>query len=356
MSQRQTAWKEPMQAEWTLLAAADFAEIEEEWEALADTMGTVPALDFRFWSLLLQYFGTGDELVCLCRYDGDPIAAAIVRSKGLGRWETFAPAQAPIGAWVTGQSAAGCALLGALAKALPKYVTSIGLTRLDTKLLCRPKNHGTLTTLDYISTGQITWKDTFETYWQSRSKNLRHNVNRQRNYLRRNDVQTRLHEVRCHDSIGASVDAYGILESVGWKGKSGTALHPANTQGSFYKALFERYAAIGEAIAYEYYYDSDLVAMDLCLHRDDTLIILKTTYDERQTKTSPAALMRHETVRHMFDRDGITSIEFYGKRLPWHSKWTDDFRTMYHVNFDSSRIALWLRKMRDEQIAASGVV
>jgi len=35
---------------------------------------------------------------------------------------------------------------------------------------------------------------------------------------------------------------YGILESAGWKGKSGTSIHPENIQGAFYDEVLQSFA------------------------------------------------------------------------------------------------------------------
>ena len=48
---------------------------------------------------------------------------------------------------------------------------------------------------------------------------------------------------------------------------------------------------------------------------------------------SPAFLMRLETFRKLFDERQIKRIEFFGKLMEWHTRWSDEVRTMYHVNY-----------------------
>ena len=62
------------------------------------------------------------------------------------------------------------------------------------------------------------------------------------------------------------------------------------------------------------------------------MIILKTTYDETERATSPAHLMRHESLTDIFDNARFRRIEFYGRVKAWHTKLTEDVRTMFHVN------------------------
>lgn len=41
--------------------------------------------------------------------------------------------------------------------------------------------------------------------------------------------------------------------------------------------------------------------------------------------------MRHDQFKHIFDEGRIRRIEFYGKVLEWHTRWTNDTRTLYHL-------------------------
>jgi hypothetical protein len=209
--------------------------------------------------------------------------------------------------------------------------------------------------MNYIVTGRISCEEGFDSYWKGRGKNLRQNLNRQRNRLRREGIETRLRAVSETDLIGDCVDAYGRLESSGWKSKEGTALHSDNLQGRFYRELFEHYSRSGEAAVYEYYYGPDHVATDLCLRRADEVVILKTTHDETQKKSSPALLLRQESVREMLHSDKVKRIEFYGKQMDWHTKWTDDFRQMYHVNFDRLIVLSWIRRFLRSAVADDAI-
>ena len=335
-----------MTLNWTITGIDDTDASRADWNALNSSTTKLPMQDFEFWVMLLRHFGSGNELLCVCRSGDKVVAATIVEPVRYSKWEVVAPAQAPLGAWLENASVPLGELLQSLAASLPGIVTSVGLTRLDPTFNPRPATTSTVSTLDYIVTGRIRCLDGFENYWQSRGRNLRQNLKRQRNRLVRDSVETRLVAITNSDESKESINRYGLLESAGWKGQSGTALHPENVQGAFYRDLLAHYSARGEGVIYEYHYDEKLVALDICLLRGETLTILKTTHDESQRETSPALLMRQESVREMLDNLAITNIEFYGKQMDWHTKWTDDFRTMYHVNYDRVGIVRWLRRLR----------
>ena len=71
----------------------------------------------------------------------------------------------------------------------------------------------------------------------------------------------------------------------------------------------------------------------MTLEGNGSLIILKTTYDESIKSSSPAFLMRQEAVRQLFAEGRIRRIEFHGKLMQWHTRWSDEARTMYHINY-----------------------
>src|SRR5690606_11595950 len=73
----------------------------------------------------------------------------------------------------------------------------------------------------------------FESYWSARPRDLRQNVRR---YLKRAEQEQGAVRFVVHkrpDEIASAVERFGVLESAGWKGAKGTALHPDNEQGRF---------------------------------------------------------------------------------------------------------------------------
>ena len=89
----------------------------------------------------------------------------------------------------------------------------------------------------------------------------------------------------------------------------------------------------GEGLIYQFLMDGKPIASDLCLQRHGMLILLKTAYDEQYKKQSPSYLMREEILKRLFFRKKVNVLEFYGRAREWHTKWTDEMRTMFHINF-----------------------
>jgi len=318
---------------WRLLPAARFAEFAARWETLRAAGPAAPMLAADFMLPLLAEFGGGRELLALCEDGPDLLAAAVLAPAGRGAWSTFQPAQAPLGPWLQGPGLDTGTLLAGLLRALPGFPLLLGLSQCDPFLLPRPADGGHARSSDYIDTARISIETDAETWWNGRGKNLRANLKKQRNRLAAAGIGTTLEVLRAPQQMAQAIADYGRLESTGWKGRAGTAVAADNDQGRFYRRMLEAFCARGQGSVYCYRFGAELVAMDLCIEEGDCIVILKTAYDESVPKHySPALLMREEACRRLFEDGRLRRIEFYGKVMEWHTRWTDEVRTLYHLN------------------------
>lgn len=320
---------------WQIHPATEFARFAAQWDEVNAAGAASPVLTSGFATLLLREFGSGREYLAICRSAERTEAVALLRRKRGSFWETFQPSQAPIGLWIRrpGHDLAG--LARGLLRDLPGFALALGITQQDPELEPRPPERDTTATIDYITTARVQIAGSFDDYWAARGKNLRSNTKRQRSRLEKEGIALRLETVTDAAEIAEAIADYGRLESSGWKGSAGTAIHPDNAQGRFYRALLEECCRRGRGRVYRYRYGDAVVAVDLCILSEnaDAIIILKTTYDESIRDSSPASLLRYEYFRDLFDVAKIRRIEFYGKVMEWHTRLTDDTRTLYHANF-----------------------
>jgi hypothetical protein len=318
---------------WRIVPASRFGEYAARWDELHARQSGSPMLAPAFVSTLLACFGTGTELLALCEAQDQVCAAAVLAPQGPGRWATFQPAQAPVGLWLQAPGLALEPLLDNLLSTLPGFPLLLGLTQCDPFLMTRSAAAGRIGALDYIDTARISLRTSFDDYWQARGKNLRNNLKKQRNRLAAEGIATRLEVLTAPEDMAVAVADYGVLESKGWKAQNGSAVGTDNEQGHFYRRMMEAFAQQGQARAYRYWFDERLVAMDLCIVDRDCIVILKTSYDESvPAGFSPALLMREEATRALFGEAPLARIEFYGKVMEWHTRWTDEVRTLYHLN------------------------
>lgn len=317
---------------WNIYPAADFTRMTGGWDDLNVRGARSPLLSSQFLQSALLAFGTGREkLACL----GDPAAPdcmAVVVERRRGVWETFQPSQAPIGFWLMRPGLELETVARTLVSALPGLPLVLGITQQDPELLARPAASAHFQTLDYIDTARIMVESDFEAFWEKRGKNLRQNMRKARNKLEKAGLTARLVCLADPAAVADAIEHYGRLESAGWKSRDGTAVNPDNDQGRFYRDLLETHCREGMGRIYQLMLNDTIAAMDICVQREDVIVILKTTYDEASADYSPAMLMHQELFQELFQSGEFKRIEFYGKVMEWHLRWTEDKRTMYHIN------------------------
>jgi len=307
-------------------------ELAAAWDALNHRCGDLPFLSADCVAAALEQFGTGRERLYLRRDATDVSAAVVLQSKGPMRQDVFQPSQLPLGASLFAPGLGVDIAAQELLRALPWWVVSLGLTQLDPRLQPRPQDSATSIGSDYIETGWVDLAGDFESYWRARGKNLRENMRKQRRKLAEAGTRCTL---RIHESVDAvkpALHRYSALETSGWKAREGTAIAPDNAQGRFYASILDTACARHEGRIYEYAFDDRTVAMELCLLRGDAIVILKTAYDEAVDRAySPAFLMRQEQIEQLFAEGRVKRIEFYGRFMEWHGRWTGSRCTLYHL-------------------------
>lgn len=337
---------------WTLMPATEFAAHAARWAQFNDESRATPLLRPEFVQPLLDNFGSGKELLAICERKGQLEAMAILAPQGPGKWDTFQPSQSPLGIWMHRSGADLESLLATLMRALPGFPLVLGLTQRDPQLEPRPAGGGTLKTTDYIQTACIKIRGTFDEYWSTRGKNLRANLKKQRAKLSKEGIATRFEVIRAPQDVAAAIGAYGQLESAGWKSGVGTAVSTDNAQGRFYTQMLQAFCARGEGSILRYWFDDKIVAMNLCVEGKGSVIVLKTAYDESLgNQYSPALLMCEENCQQLFNEQKFDAMEFYGRVMEWHTRWTDDIRTMYHLTSYRWPALLQLRSMINKRSA-----
>lgn len=316
---------------WTLHPARTLAQHAAAWDTLQAASTRVPFLETAFLLPLLQTFGSGSELLALGHRGGQLVMAGLVAPRAWGQWETFQPSQLPLGPWLALPDEDLAAGARALLPRLPGLALSLGLTQLDPTLLPRPAEGPAQRSLDYVPTAHVPVAGPFDAYWEARGKNLRQNTRKQRNKLAAEGTATTLECLTRPEDMAQALADYGVLESAGWKAGTGTAVAPDNEQGRFYLAMLQAFAAQGRARVYRYRFADKVVAMDLCIDDGQVIVILKTSYDESYRSVSPSVLMRQDEFAELFTEARFARIEFYGKVMEWHTRWTDLQRTLYHL-------------------------
>jgi len=318
---------------WTIHPIDQLSRFETTWRNLNEAGTDLPVLDPAYVFNLVTYLGSGRELLAVCDGTGGPVAMAVLTPKKPGVWAVFEAGGCPLGIWINDPSVDLDSLIAGLFRALPGFAVLVSLTRRDPDLTSRPRDEGWVRTVDYISTSRITLSGTFEAYWAARTKHFRQNIRTSRNRLKRDGIETRFVVLTDPDAVACAVDAYGVLESSGWKAETGNALHPTNAQGRFFREMMRLFAQRNQALVSQFWVGDQLAASDLYVHNQRILINLRTSYNETFKHISPAELMREDLLGYLYGKGHFEAIEYYGEYMKWQKNWTDHVRTMYHANY-----------------------
>lgn len=294
------------------------------WDALnAQLMGGHPLLASRFIDGLLRHFGSGREHLFWCERDGRVLAMCILVPRSAAVWASFLPSQLQIGPTLVGEYS----LLEGIWRALPRTV-------LQLDLLCNDPQFGAVCAgaapnserMNHALTIHVELQGSFDTYLQTRPRNLQQNIKR---YQKRLAAAAETPRYLVVDQPGALLDAmarYAELEGQGWKGELGTSLD-AGGQLAFYQQVLGQAAAMGEAQVHELWFGERLAASRLLLRQGNMWVILKTTYDAGLASLSPGRLLLLELLRYAFQHWQGMRLEFYTdadqNQLAWgtHQRW-----------------------------------
>lgn len=302
-----------------------------EWDRLNAKRGDIAFLTADAIKNALNTLGDGSERLLIGQQGATVCAMFLVVPLQNFRWRTFQPSQLPLGAWVAEAHLPLVEVARSLSRGALGFCLSLSITQVDPNLAPRNEDTADSQSSDYIETAWIDLNGNFEEYWSARGKNLRQNMRKQKNKLVAEGVAGHMRSLVHCSEMAAAIERYGALESSGWKAAHGTAIHPDNAQGRFYRELLEDAARRSEAVVYEYLFDGRVVASNLCLQRKGTLVVLKTTYDESIRAYSPAFLLSEGEIEQLYREKVIHRLEYYGRLMEWHSKWTENRRTIYHL-------------------------
>lgn len=332
-----------MTLKWTFFPVREFAAHQDPWQEINLAGSASPLLSARFVAPLIEQFSDGDELIAVCSRAGTAVAMTILRKSGRGIWETFQPAQAQVGMLVKRASISIEDLLRSLISSISGIPLMIGVYQQDPDLIPRPAESENVSTLDFIHTARVLINRSFDEYWKARDGKLRQETNRRLKRVHAIGSGPRLELVTDAAAVALGIVDFGNLESAGWKGREGTAVHAGNKQGEFYRSLLVAFCGIGKGRIYRYWIGDSLAAMQLCIAEDRTLVFLKTTYSENLKTHGPGILMQYAIMKELFAEGAFDKVEFYGKSGEPQTKWCDNqIRTMYHLNYYRWQ---WLAKM-----------
>lgn len=318
--------------QWRTLAVLTLAEdleLRREWDVLNARNGHIPILEADVVAIAFDTLDAGVEKLVVGRRGASVVGMTVLTPQFPMRWSTFQPSQLPLGTLVALETEDLAELGASLMRGPSSSALIMSFTQTVPSVIARASDAPDVRANDYIRTAWIDVGEGFDTFWAARRKNLRQNMRKQRN--RRAADGATMQTWREPEQPAPALERYGTLGSNGCKAAGGTAIHIDNAQGRFSRTLFEAAARRGKAVVYEYRLGTRPGAMNLCIHAGGTLVVLKTTYDKSVKPMPPAFLLQEDQLRSIFAPGEFRRIEYYGRLMEWHTKWTDSSRTLFHT-------------------------
>jgi hypothetical protein len=322
----------------------------EDWERLAVQFGHPEIVGAAFIDALVKTVSNERKGLRLltCSQNEKPVFMAIGLFVNFYTFSLFQPSQSPVALVLAKDGAALREFPQRYLRSKFPTVLRFEIFQADSRQYSSIETTPTSQQFDHICVPYIDFPSRFTDYFLTLSKNFRNNCRKQRNKLEALRIDSRFVIVTAIDGIDLALEMYSKLEVNGWKLRTGTAVDESSGQLSFYRTLLKSYAKSGQTHIAQFWIIENgverLLASDLCIIHAETAYMLKTAYDESLrghatlSSLTPAALMHEELFKHWIDSCGISRLEFYGKTLDWHLRWTNQQRPIYHLSVFRSRV------------------
>jgi len=331
---------------WTIEPIEALERYATDWDTINRSYDDFTLMSYDFFSEAVKYLTEKPLKLAICHRKQEIVCISIIEKVCFGVSRTFQPSQSPLGAWIQSPAIPTQLLIKTLAQKLHRLPLGFSITQQDPNInSLNLSDISECKKLSYIETGSLNSVDDFDKFWESRGKNLRQNTNKAINRLNKEDEALSFKIINNKQDVDVAIDIYAQLESSGWKSDENTAITPENNQGLFYKNLFKKLADSKSVIIYQLLLGDKIIASDLTIISKGRTVILKTTYDEKFKRFSPATVLRKLQFEYIFKSENIKKIEFYGKMMDWHYRWTHETREMYHLNWLST-LGKYSKKIR----------
>ena len=194
---------------WQLTNGAELQDtLPHIWrQGNAELNESHPVLDWRFVCLMQKYFGTTSDILA-----HSDVGIALLQPYGYGRWTTFLPSQACVGSVLVAPDLDARALresMNALTRLLPGMATLLSLRKQDTAIAQLQTSHASSAFVQtvYGVTTAVDTGETFDSFWQSRSKNLRQSVRRRFRNVEKDGYHSHMRAVREVDRMMSMIKA-----------------------------------------------------------------------------------------------------------------------------------------------------
>jgi hypothetical protein len=337
---------------WTLIPAAQYASFVSDWKAVCERNGiNHPLLSPKYIQCLLNHHSDHTTYVAVYK-PGDVVEAMVLLSKVSPMvLFSFNPPQSVMLPFVGSADQVRISQLKGVLREAGMGCIQLSLLKVDPLYQTIDTDISDVEKQVYVRTITVTNENGFEQYWSQRKKKLRDNIKRYIKRVNNEGIDIRLEVFKRPEDIEQGVRDYGDIESRGWKGKQGSAVEVNNAQGRFYIELLQAFALSGDALIFKLYFGDQLVSCRFGIKQGNTVVFLKTTYDEAFSRNAPGRIQLFYSLQHIFDNEDAKTIEFYTDANSDQLQWASEDREIYHLGVYRSvwvgRFMGFVRRLKD---------
>jgi hypothetical protein len=166
-------------------------------------------------------------------------------------------------------------------------------------------------------------------YWAAASGHLRHVLSASRRRLEKEGRQSQVVEARTPGEVADAFDQFVDLEGRGWKRDVGAFANRPES-AAFVKRFLVSAARTRRAAVRSLLIDGHLAACHLSVQVQDTLFLMKITYDESLQHLSPGNLLMAELISKACDDQTIARIDCV-EHASWHHRWSTITEPMFRL-------------------------
>ena len=172
-------------------------------------------------------------------------------------------------------------------------------------------------------------------YQSSLSKNFRSNQRKAANKLAKlNGVETAF--LTGQEASSSQLFEFIPVEASGWKGRSGTAIQQSSALIAFYRTLTSRLASAGWLEWHFLRADGRVLAANLAVHFNRSIVVWKLGFDEGKKHCSPGGMLFQSLLDRAFADPDIDEINLV-TNASWYDHWRMEEREYYRIRFYQKR-------------------
>ncbi|MFH2138141.1 MAG: GNAT family N-acetyltransferase [Candidatus Omnitrophota bacterium] len=192
------------------------------------------------------------------------------------------------------------------------------------------KNYSLFSGEESFSSPFIDVNETWEAYWNARSRELTRAVKRKEKKIAKLG-ELKFSVISEAENIEAIINDCFRLESLAWKGDAGTAVISKENIKNFYFDYLKTAYKNNWLRIYLLELNNRKIAFEIAIEFRDEIFAMKIGYDPEFVKYSPGILLRKNTLEYIFKTGRITRYDFLGPFYEWKQLWTKKCPLYYRL-------------------------